>query len=285
MTKGNVLGAFDEVKIREALFAALSRYHQNHPRSRTISSQIALRMLAEELALGGGDPTEHHRLADEVDSNQGGLEEHPSLHHLHQEHPDNRKLLAAVWHWTMAGVVVPRFFMRKPGYQDAIDMLSITDRGARALSGGSDHPSRPGFTARFRDACPKAPSEVHAAVEDAVVCVAQQLARPAVVMAGLAFEMTLKHALNAFIERNLCKPPSSQNAVSVLKKVHEAISKWQDREQKHRLKLAVSTAEAIRQRRNEAAHSGASSIQVEDAEDLVLLAARHIPPFWQYAIR
>jgi hypothetical protein len=204
------------------------------------------------------------------------------------EHPDNRKLLSAMWTLIGEGVLFPRLKSHtRDGYPLLIDRVGLTARGERLLAGGDEHPLHPGFIARFQSRAPKISDEVTSRMEDAVSCVEKALLRAALVMIGLAAEETLRvtHAAMVNLAHIGKSAPATKNAKDVLEDIHKALASWPTvNDEQHRLTKAMAAAESIRTERNRASHPG---VVVDDApavEELLVLAARQIPIFWEIPI-
>lgn len=204
------------------------------------------------------------------------------------EHPDNRKLLSAMWTLIGEGVLFPRLKSHtRDGYPLLIDRVGLTDRGERLLAGGDDHPLHPGFITRFQGRAPKISDEVTSRMEDAVSCIEKALLRAALVMIGLAAEETLRVTHAAMVK--LCyigkNAPATKNVKDVLEEIQKALGSWPTaNDEQHRLTKAAAAAESIRTERNKASHPG---VVVDDApavEELLVLAARQIPIFWEIPI-
>lgn len=213
-------------------------------------------------------------------ANEQGIDGSPSQG-MWEAHPDAFKLVAAVWGLQARGVLYP-IFINRSGTRIAIDQLAITPRGCDVIA-NPEHPLRPLTLKRFREKCPSAPHDVHAAIEDAVACLEHNLPRPAVAMAGLAFEITLERTFDELVTQGAIQnAPAKQSARDRLAFVLQGIPKWQGTvDERHRLTFACTAAEELRRRRNEAAHPGQTPIRDDEADELVLSAMRHVPVYWQ----
>jgi hypothetical protein len=204
------------------------------------------------------------------------------------EHPDNRKLLAAIWSLIGQGLVFPRLKSRTPdGQPHAIDVLVLTARGERIASGGDQHPLHPGFIARFKGRAPNVSDEIVARMEDAISCLESSLLRAAVVMVGLAVEETLRVTHAAMVNQGHISRSAGalMKAKHLLDDIEKAAQSWTTaNDEQHRLKMAVVSAESIRTERNSASHPGVLVNDAASIEELVVLAGRQLPIFWEIPI-
>ncbi|MBK8940666.1 MAG: hypothetical protein IPM79_24385 [Polyangiaceae bacterium] len=204
------------------------------------------------------------------------------------EYRDNRKLLSVMWTLIGEGVVFPRLKSYSvDGHPLLIDRLSVTARGERVLIGGDEHPLHPGFIKRFQGRAPRISDEVVARMEDAVSCAEKSLLRAALVMVGLAAEETLRTTHNAMV--NLAyitkSAPATKNAKDVLEEIQKAVASWPNaNDEQHRLTKAIAAAESIRTERNKASHPGVVVDDASGVEELLVLASRQLPVFWEIVI-
>jgi hypothetical protein len=206
-----------------------------------------------------------------------------------EEHPDNRKILSALWGLIAEGILFPRLKNHsRDGHPLLIDTVTLTARGERVLAGGDDHPLHPGFIRRFRQRAPELSDEVVARMEDAVSCVEKSLLRAALVMVGLAVEETLRVTHASMVNLACIGKTASamKNAKDVLDEIENAVQSWPNQnDEQHRLKMALAAAESIRTERNKASHPGAVVDDAPAVEELLVLAGRQIPTFWEIPIQ
>jgi hypothetical protein len=206
-----------------------------------------------------------------------------------EEHPDNRKLLSAVWGLIGEGIVYPRMkSYSRDGHPHIIDKLALTARGARAVVGGDQHPLHPGFIQRFRQRAPNVSDEVVARMEDAVSCLEGHLLRAALVMVGLAVEETLRVTHAAMVNQShIAKGAGAlTKAKQILDDIEKAGQSWTTKDdERHHLKVAIVAAESIRTERNKASHPGAVVTDAAAVEEVAVLASRQIPAFWAIPIQ
>ena len=203
------------------------------------------------------------------------------------EHPDNKKLLSVIWGLIGEGVLAPRLRVWRDGHPLRVDRLMLTELGERVLAGGDEHPLHPGFIKRFQTRAPSMSPEVVARMEDAVSCLEKALLRPALVMIGLASEETLRVSHAAMVNlAYIGKAAAARaNAKDVLDDIQKAMPSWpQQNDEQHRLTKAIAAAEAIRTERNKASHPGVVLSDAAAVEELLVLAARQVPVFWEVCI-
>lgn len=205
------------------------------------------------------------------------------------ELPDNRKLLGCFWSLVGEGVIAPRFKLYPiDGHPLPIASVFLTARGERLVKDGDDHPLHPGFISRFRSRSSVMSNEVVARMEDAVSCLERSLLRPATIMIGLASEETLQVVRAALLSLSLLKKTLGPraNAKDLLDDIQKAIPNWPGgSDEQHRLRKAVAAAESIRTDRNLASHPGAVLSDQAAVEELLVLAGRQIPVFWDIVVQ
>ena len=163
----------------------------------------------------------------------------------------------------------------------------LTARGERIASGGDQHPLHPGFIARFKGRATNANDEVVARMEDAVSCLASSLLRAAVVMVGLAVEETLRVTHAAMVNQGHIGKSAwaLTKAKQLLDDIEKAVQSWTNaNDEQHRLRMALVAAESIRTERNNASHPGVIVNDEASVEELVVLASRQLPAFWEIPV-
>ena len=207
-----------------------------------------------------------------------------------QEVPDNRKLLAAIWRLVGEGVVVPR--LKQERDQCVFLYLSLTEKGERIVSKADEHPLHPGFITRFQVAAPTAINPVVAHLEDAVSCLEAGLLRPALMMLGLANELTVRITHNALVHQGKLKAAGPRAKTrDLLADVQSVAETWSGgkggslKDEEHRLTSATSASEVIRDERNQAAHPGKKVTDGPHVERLMILGAHHMPVFWELIVK
>ncbi|HEX4338278.1 MAG TPA: hypothetical protein VH062_20375 [Polyangiaceae bacterium] len=276
------LGASTEQDVRNALLAGLGSLRARTKRTSfgysEVVHQVATALLQGPLANSAASAWEGSQMA---------YFPHP---HGGTEYPDNEKLLAAIWGLIGEGILFPRLkTYDRDGHPHVIDRLVLTERGERLTADGDPHPLHPGFIKRFRARAPNVSDEVVARVEDAVSCLERSLLRAAVVMTGLAAEETLRvtHAMMVKTAHIKKKAASSlAKSRDVLDEVANAAQSWTTaNDERHRLKIAIQTLESIRTDRNQVSHPGIFAPDAAAVEELVVLAARQLPVFWEIPIQ
>jgi hypothetical protein len=207
-----------------------------------------------------------------------------------EEHPDTRKLLSALWSLVGQGLLLPR--LKNEGDVSVIYRVSLTEAGERVVSKGDEHPRHPGFIKRFRAAAPTATGAVVAHLEDALSCLEADVLRPALMMLGLANEVTIRitHAALAHQTKVSAAGPMAK-ARDLLADIDGVAKAWAGgkgggvKDEEHRLKLAAGTLEAIRDERNNAAHPGRKVTDGAHVEGLLMLGAQHLPVLWEVMVK
>lgn len=213
-----------------------------------------------------------------LDEYQAGFVEHPPS--AHDEHPDNIRVLQAVWQLIVDGIVYPRLREIRNGQPDSIEWLVVTDRGLRVLN-DTDHPRRAGFAERFAKKHPTIGQEVIDRLDDAAACLERGVLRAAVVMVGLAFEETLRVACENVQAAGHVRG-TQRKAVEVMKVLRDYVERLpQKLDKRHTLLMALVAAEGVRTERNGSGHPGARFDDEDSVEELLVSASRQIPVIWK----
>jgi hypothetical protein len=212
---------------------------------------------------------------------QAGYAEHPG--NVCQEHPDNVRLLQAIWQLIADGIVYPRLRSMRDDQPASIHFLVLTDRGLDVIV-DADHPRRPGFAGRFAAKHPEVSVEVVARLDDAAVCLERGVLRAAIVMLGLAFEETLRAAYDAVALPAAPPPKIARDFLAALRN-HVASLSMAKAEDRHVLSIALVAAESVRTERNRAAHPSAVFDDTNAVEELLVSASRQIPVIWDRLIK
>ncbi len=205
-----------------------------------------------------------------------------------EEWPDSRKLLSAIWGLMGDDIVVARF--KKEGDLAVFLRLSLTERGERVVSNSSEHPLHPGFIKRFQTAAPTATPEVGVYLEDAVSCIEAAVFRPALMMLGLANEVTIRTAHAALAHQTKVRAAQVRaNARDLLADIEAVARAWAagggTKDEQHRLMMACAAAETVRDERNKAAHPGQKVTDGPHVEGLLMLGAHHLPVLWELIVK
>ncbi len=204
----------------------------------------------------------------------------PSLH-VNVRRPfsmndDPEKLSTAIWELTRAGIVDPIF----TGDGQLIYCLRVTRRGLRVCHDGKSHPLWPGYLREVRANTPGLTDEVAARLEDARECLRHRLLRPAVVMAGLAMEESVAAIHDVLVQG---QKPKWWNARDKLAFVTGHVEQQPMKaEEKHRMRMALTAAEVLRNARNDAAHQADSAFDLGTVEEIVVSAGRQVPVLWRW---
>ena len=209
------------------------------------------------------------------------------------EFPDNPRMLAAVWSLIGDGTLIPRFQPAAVSYINngqpmvGIAYLSLTPLGEALVASTPDHPRLAGALRRLAERHPGMPPELTARLEDAVLCIDKGLARPAIVLVGLAMECALGEVAKALAQQ--AKLPGqakagTPNATERLADIAKACEQYYSGEERHRLRFACGHAEMVRERRNAAAHDAAETFSSGEANELLVLAAGATESFFSIVV-
>lgn len=198
---------------------------------------------------------------------------------------DHGKVVAAVWRLVNRGWACPDFSggqFRQP----RVSGFRLTAHGMHVcLAKPDDSPSRLGFFDRLRAAHAGVDEEVFERLIDATACLDAGLARPAVVMLGIAAEVTTTHAFRVMRTKGLTKakePEFKEQLVAVVDGINHVDGLTS--EQKHRLHMACVSIEAIRVFRNNAAHQGNPNPESLLVQEQITSACLHLPVVWRELI-
>jgi len=230
-----------------------------------------------------------HPVAVWASNNQSAFDAAPRTHTsapVPNEYRDNPRMLAAVWSLITDGTLIPRLEIAVGGgginghQMIAIGYLTLTPLGEALVSAAPDHPRLAGALKRFADRHPKMPPVITARLEDAVMCIEKGLARPAVVMIGLAMECALKEVADS-----MSLPDGHHSAMARLAEIDAACKKRHKKGEKHnKLHLACGHTEMIRERRNAAAHDAIATFAVDEADDLLSHAVGALESFFSIIV-
>jgi hypothetical protein len=185
-----------------------------------------------------------------------------------------------------AGLVIPLY--HAPGYPVR---YRLTGAGVRFLDADEDHPYLPGFVDRVVARCKDLPDEVAVHLADAQTCVEHGLGRPAVVLAGLAYEVAVDAVVDHLGSRTAAK--KGAKAAEKIDAVKKAIPNLlgpstnpADAERRGAAESAWDFADRLRARRNQGSHPGAHPdfTDLEEVHEWLLSAGRHLPGLWSVRI-
>ena len=208
-----------------------------------------------------------------------------SQRYEHVWNPDNQKMLAAAWRFVTEGAARP--LLGVDGDRHAkLDGLVFTSKGLDRLRRVlPDGPGRPGYLRRLMAANPKIDEQVFARLQDAQACLDANLHRPAIVMMGIAAEVTTEAAygvLNAIPNAPRGKARKFREQLDLIRK---AVPHMKDGdEEKHRLQSALDAIETVRVLRNDAAHPGEDVPDHYVATDRFGSMCLHIPVVWDLLV-
>ncbi len=202
-----------------------------------------------------------------------------------EELADNRRILTVLWTLIGQGLIYPRLFQKNDASAVEILSIGVTAAGERVLEQQFEHPLHPQFVQALRVA--RIADSVVAAIEDASACLQHGILRPAIAMAGVAFEETVEVAYGLEISASrVAPPPRPANArdrlAALLGSVDQRFAKVDER---HRARTALTAAEVVRTERNNAAHPNVPANDRTLVEGLILQTATHVRALWDlYAL-
>jgi hypothetical protein len=186
-----------------------------------------------------------------------------------------------------AGLAVPLVAhdTRSNGYTGR---YRLTVAGARLVDGSGDHPLLPGFLERVRQRCPGLPAEVVVHLADARSCLDHGLPRPAVVLAGLAYEAAENDVIDYLSHQGKLKfkskNPKAAERIAAVRVVLPTL--LPDAEKCASATLAWDFGDILRRRRNTASHPQAvpDFTDVAEIHELLVSAGHHLPALWSVRI-
>lgn len=196
---------------------------------------------------------------------------------------DEAAFLGAFWRLVTLGFAVPcsdnAFLAGRSG-------LIVTARGKTVLQADDDNPFAPSYLRKLRTSHAMCGTEegrdVIDRLEDAWACLDAHLYRPAIVMMGVASEVSANLACDLL-------QLGGRNAAARMDLLVAHVDGLPDRqsaqaERKRVLKAAVDSMSLLRGLRNDAAHGRNFTIGRYDAHERYGSAARRLPKFWELLI-
>lgn len=207
----------------------------------------------------------------------------PFLYDRHE--PWMADVVEFLWWLDRAGFAVPLLHETKDtgGYPI---WMRMTKAGAKLLSSDGDETMLPGSLERLRNRCPGLPNEVLAHLVDARSCLDHALARPSVVLLGLAYETAIDVTVETLIARaRIGSETERQKAAKKIAAVRRMLVSWPDSELKFGAIAAWDFADVLRRRRNDGSHGRPAYDFSDLAEfhELFVSALRHLPSLWSIA--
>jgi hypothetical protein len=281
----NYLAGIPEHRVQEAVIEGIEFLRSRDASMTSFSYDAVVGQVARVLI-----PAKSVDAAQAWSANQVGFQGAPQG--TGPEHDDNRKLLGALWQLVGHGVLFPRLApYQRDGHPHVVQLVTLTEKGERLFSNASQHPLHPGFMKRFVQKAPTATHVIVAHLEDAVECLRVGLLRPTLMMVGVANEETIRTVHSALVHLGKCTPPHAQLPARVLlTQVNTAVLAWtpgnsgKKADELHRITLAVSTVECIRDERNNAAHPSQRVSDSAHIEALLMLAGHHLPVLWEQLV-
>lgn len=260
---------YDEAQLFEALIDVFHAKIVVNPRLRSLTWQELVVGLRDRIDVTKWNP----QVQDQFEAVQG---HRPQVVHF----PDHMKLSGAAWRFVSQNLAYPQL---AGSSEHRLHILTLTELGHQVCSKKpEDNPSRPGHLERLRTANPKIEEEVFERLIDASACLAAGLHRPAIVMLGIAAEVTTSWAYKAMKKIVLIttnKPVEFKDQVAAVQGQIDNVPTLSS-DQKHRLKMAFDSIESLRVLRNNAAHHGNPSPDPFVAEDRFGSSCFHLPVVW-----
>jgi hypothetical protein len=206
--------------------------------------------------------------------------------HQHVWNSDNQKMIAAAWRFVLEGTARP--ILGVDGDRQAkLDGLIFTSKGLDRLRRVlPDGPGRPGYLSRITKANPEVDEQVFARLQDAQACLDANLHRPAIVMMGIAAEVTTEAAYGVLSAIPNAPKARARKFREQLDLVRKAVPHMQNgAEEKHRLLCALDAIETVRVLRNDAAHPGEDVPDHYVATDRFGSMCLHLPVVWNILVR
>jgi hypothetical protein len=187
-----------------------------------------------------------------------------------------------LWSLTRAGFVVPLLHgaVETAGYPV---QMRVTRAGARLLAATGDELVLPDGPERARRRCPGLSDSVFLHILDARACIDHALARPAVVLLGLAYETAIEEVVQKLIERSvLGEDVERHKAAKRIAAVRQWLNARRDSEAKFAAIAAWAFADDLRRRRNDGSHTRPAYDFTDDSEvhELFVSALRSLPALW-----
>jgi len=198
--------------------------------------------------------------------------------------PALHKAYSAAWTLIGRGVIYPHLV----GDQGHPMRLHVTEKGVQVLAARQDAPHRAGFLKRLWERLPRIEDEVFTRLQDAQDCLDADLFRPAIVMIGIAAEVTIKAAYKTMAQLSLVRGEASQ-LKDMLVEVHAQHGALRDgdasrSDRVHRIKMALAFVETVRTQRNDAAHPGNPSPDGAIVRAQFTSACLHLPVVWELLV-
>lgn len=198
-------------------------------------------------------------------------------------------VLEFVWWLVRAGLAVEQ--QREAGGYPVL--LRLTRRGGQLVDGSDDNPLLPGFLDRIHARCPGLPDGVVTLLADARACLDHTLLRPAVVLMGVAYELAIESVIDVLVTKNLLvQNTTDQKAAERIRRIKALLGTpavntvLASLEARTAAIAAYDFADALRKRRNDAAHT-TPTIDFDhegETEEFLVSAGRHLPALWSLAL-
>jgi hypothetical protein len=205
--------------------------------------------------------------------------------YVNQEQPWMREIVEFLWWFIRAGLAIPRLT-----FEGKLLAIYLTTAGIRFLEATQDHPLLPGALDRVLARCPGLPDEVTEHLLDALSCLEHALARPSIVLMGLAYEVTIDKVVELLHSKGVLKNGLSEKAAKRIAAVKAIIRRLfinnGHKDQEYIVLAAWDFADALRRRRNDGSHPRPhyDFADLTEIQEFFVSAARHLPALWSVTI-
>jgi len=188
-----------------------------------------------------------------------------------------------------AGLAIPLYGVNENmgGYAQR---YRLTSAGVRVFDAEEDNALLPGFVQRVVKRCKGLPEEVAVHLADAQTCLEHGLGRPAVVLAGLAYEAAEDAAIDHLGSKvSIKKGAKAGERIAEVKKAIPAIFAGtgpKEVDRRSRALAAWAFADRLRERRNDGSHPRAfpDFADLGEVHELLLSAGRNLPGLWSVRV-
>lgn len=187
------------------------------------------------------------------------------------------------------------YHLGREGLRSAVTWVRLLPAGLEFFDADQvDHlsPWLPDWVERIQKRCKRIPVDVVSGLLDAVSCFDAGLYRPAMVVAGVAFETAVEAVVRTLIRRKHLPATVLDDAaakrISAVRNVVDTVlagKTSQQRDDRYASKRALDFADDLRRRRNDAAHTQPRHDPRDRAEveELLVEIGRKLPDLWRLA--
>lgn len=192
-------------------------------------------------------------------------------------------IVESLWWFVRVGLAIP---LTGPATSFP-STFRLTRAGVRFFEENEeDHPLLPAFFTRVIERCPGIPEGVVSLLLDARACLDRGLMRPAVVLMGVAFEVTVEAVDEEFVKKAIFTDAapnlSTAGRLGRIEGKLDSLFAKHEKDMRAAAKAACDFAHDLRRRRNDAAHAH-SEYGFDDraeSEELLVSAGRRLPALW-----